>query len=210
MRSLTGVLVALALLASPLTAAAKGTARHADFQNFSYPLADEDFVGSLGRVVKVRGGVFRERHAPTQMGFSYFRVAETLFGDLTGDRQDEAVVTAVYGSNSGTFYRTNVYVFTLKNGRPSLLGVVSERESAKIYRGRYRGEGDNLYEALEGGRGVAGRTLTVKHRADGAHCCSENIVTLAYRWNGSRMKLVRMLKRKATARDENMKAGLDR
>ncbi|HEX8161580.1 MAG TPA: hypothetical protein VF538_06885 [Pyrinomonadaceae bacterium] len=178
--------------------------------NFSYPFNAPTFVKALGRVVKVRGGKFDERHVRTDMGFFYFRVADIIYGDLTGDGRDEAVVTTIYGSNSGTFYLTNVYVYTLKNGSPVLLDGITDERAGKIYKSYYPDEWSALYEGLEGGRRVGAGKLIVRHYADGSHCCSDKTATFEYKWNGRRMELVRLLKREPSVRDEKMKAYYNR
>ncbi len=204
------LIILFALLSLPIGVAAKNNIHHVDFHNFSYPFKDEDFSRCLGRVVKVRDGKFDEPHISTNVAYCYFHVAEILYGDLTGDGQDEAAVVVIYGSDSGTFYRTNIYVFTLRINKPVLLGALTEEEANHIYKRYYHEEGNYLYEALEGGRRIKSRILISRHLADGGHCCQENVVTFEYKWDGSRMIFTKLLKRRVTATDERMKAYFNR
>jgi hypothetical protein len=216
MRLAAKIIIWFAVLPFIANAAPADAIRRIDFKNFSYPFPDPNFGKSLGKMIKVRRGKFDERHIKTDVGFGYFRVAEVLFGDLTGDGRDEAVVTAIYGSNSGTYYLTNIYIYTLMNNRSKLLGVITQNSAEKIYESYYRKDEDenrgyySLFEAIEGGRRISAGKLVVQHYADGGHCCPEKTATFEYKWSGKRMELVRLLKREPSRRDEKMKAYYNR
>ncbi|HEV2880433.1 MAG TPA: hypothetical protein VGX24_03935 [Pyrinomonadaceae bacterium] len=189
MRHLAGIIFLVALAALPAVAKSGDRIQEVDFRNFSYPFEDEVFGKPLGRIIKVRGGKYDEPHVSTNVQYRYFRIAEVLYGDVTGDGQAEAAVVAIFGSASGTFYKTDIYVYTLRGRRAKLLAVLKEDQVKADYRKYFSGEGQQIFEATEGGRKIRDGRLIVRHMADGGHCCPEKIVTLTYRLSGKRMAL---------------------
>jgi hypothetical protein len=180
-----------------------------DFRNFSYPFKPppgREPFGKLGDIVKVHDGIAYADKVGQNASFVYFKVAEVLYGDVNGDGQDEAAVVVIYGSNSGTFYLTDIYLFTLRDGKPVLLSRLTEEEIGKDYKGLYNGDGQVIFEALEGGRELKGNILTVRHFADGPHCCPESVVTVRYMWNGEGFSLLDVQKRRSSEGGEKMKA----
>jgi hypothetical protein len=184
--------------------------RNVDFRNFSYPFkppSEHDDMAKLGEVVKVHDGIAYADKVGQNVAFWYFKVAEVLYGDVDGDGQDDAAVVVIYGNNAGTFYLTDIYIYGMKDGEPVLLSDLKEDQVNKDYRKYYHDDGQHIFEAVEGGREVKGGILTVKHLADGAHCCPQQVATLQYRLEGNRLILVGApLKRSSSETDQKMSA----
>ncbi len=183
--------------------------RDVDFRNFSYPFEVPDGrtpFAELGDAVSVRDGIAYAGKVGDVVDFLYFSVAEINYADLTGDSQEEAAVVVIYGSNSGTFYLTNIYLYTVQDGKPLLLGTLTEDQVSRDYRQHYGGDRQTVFEAIESGRAIKAEVLTVMHLADGAHCCPESVVTLRYRLDGNRLKMIELLKSRPMKGDQKMKA----
>ena len=184
-----------------------------DFRNFSYPFeapSDREPYKKLGSIVSVRNGTAYAGKSRDSLSFLYFKVAEVLYGDLTGDGQDEAAVVAIHGSGSGNFYLTNVYFYTLRMGKPVLLATLTEDRVSRDYRERYSGDGQVVFEAIENGRGIKDEEFYTRHLADGAHCCPESVATLKYKLDGNGVELIGIEKRRSLEGDEKMKASYDK
>jgi len=118
-------LVILALAAMLPGAAWAAEDVHAvDFRNFVYQPSCADFESQEEPKVPVRvtGGRF-EAAAGSDLEGTYFEIAEVLYGDLTGDGRDEAVVRSLC-STGGTGRFDEGFVYGMKDGKPLLLGRI--------------------------------------------------------------------------------------
>jgi hypothetical protein len=180
-----------------------------DFSNFSYPFkppTGRDSFGKLGRVVRVRRGIAYADKVGQNASYLYFKVTGVLYGDLTGDGRDDAAVVVIYGSNSGDFFVTDTYVYTMRRGRPALLGVLRQDQIAEDYERYTHDNRSYLFEAVAGGREIRGRKLKVTHFAGGGggHCCPALILTLRYKFRGNRFILADWSSRKVTEKDDKI------
>jgi hypothetical protein len=97
-----------------------------DFRNHAYPLHERGFTQGTAWL-RVTNGRYEEPHEnPLSLSFLYFQIVNVSFGDLNGDGKDEAVVAAIYGSNSGSFYLTDTYVFGCVAGRIKVIGILKQ------------------------------------------------------------------------------------
>src|SRR4051812_22967408 len=84
-----------------------------DFRNFVYPLNEPRFTNGKVLRLKVVDGRYDEVRPPEGVyGALYFNVDDVAFGDLTGDRVEDAAIVGIYGSNSGNFHVTDTYVLS--------------------------------------------------------------------------------------------------
>lgn len=113
-------------LSCALTAAAyaAGDVHSVDFRDFVYHPSCADFESSDEAKVPVRvsGGRF-EASPGTDLEGTYFEVTEVLYGDLTGDGRDEAIVRTMC-STGGTGRFDEGFVYGMKDGKPVLLGRI--------------------------------------------------------------------------------------
>jgi len=109
--------------------------------------------------------------------------AKSVYGDITGDGSDEAAVNVYYSlGGSGSF--TCVYVYTLKDGSPSLLARVEG--------------GDRAHGAIESVKILNGQLIVGRYRPtkDDCNACYGYIETTKYKWLGSRLVKVGVQVRK--------------
>lgn len=186
MKRRTGFLIILIVLAvASLGAAQLRGIREIDFKNFIYAWDDgwEDaspdqwhWVTTRPKgKVSVSNGMHRfdEEVSPDDPSPAPGLFVDSVtYGDLTGDGQEEAVVSLNY-STGGTANWDYVYVFRLKDGAPSLV--------ARMQTGS-RGYGGLV------GVSIQKRLLVLdfadKDRMTG-DCCSEGFVRVRYQWQGN-------------------------
>jgi len=89
-----------------------------DFKNFIYkPFC----AGSDPLLVTVKNGEFsKEEQQDGYVDRFYFNVFSVTYGDLTGDRQPEAIVLTVCNTG-GTGNFSEGFIYTLKTGKPLLV-----------------------------------------------------------------------------------------
>ena len=111
-------------LALPAAVFAADDVRSVDFRNFIYHPSCADFESATEAKVPVRvdGGRF-EASPGTDLEGLYFEVGEVLYGDLTGDGRDEAVVRSLC-STGGTGRFDEGFVYGMRDGKPVLLGRI--------------------------------------------------------------------------------------
>jgi hypothetical protein len=136
-----------------------------DFKNFTY--ADAPCAGE-GEPITVKNGVYERDQEDDKV---YFEIRGVVFGDLTGDGVDEAVVRTLCNTG-GTGQFTDALVYTLRGGKPTVIGElgIGDRADGGLYDVRIR---DGVLYADRFGHG----------EGSGA-CCPEYIETSAFRWNG--------------------------
>src|SRR5437868_4260007 len=109
--------------------------RKVDFLNFTYPssLCSQEYGRKgIGKIVGVRKGEFKNKSV-------YFAVADNkiLYGDVTGDGREEAIVPVDCGAITANFSRSEIYIYTIKDGRPTLLAALSDKTLEQDYRRAY-------------------------------------------------------------------------
>ncbi len=146
--------------------------RQIDFRNYDYPRGDG--------TIRVQNGKWEGTYPG-----EYFSVDKIVYGDLTGDGEEEAVsVTSESGGGSGQF--SGAIVFTLRNGRAVTLSS-KDREGYGPYdgiKGGDRGSG-GIYDVI-----IDNGSLLVEQYApgDGPNAPPYQpayIETTTYRWNGT-------------------------
>jgi hypothetical protein len=162
-----------------LTAAEPGI-RGFDFKNFEYPWLRGSGAPSRWNWlqvtsqshVRLQNGVFT--FDPTDPPRSaYLHLGSVTFGDLDGDKQDEAAVDLYYGTG-GTASWHYLYIFKAANGIAVPIGILKSGSRA------YGGLGD--VKIRQG--------LLILDFADGdrqeGDCCSRGIIRVSYRLQGGR------------------------
>lgn len=174
----------------------KSEIRRVDFLNFTYhPSLCAREYGSygIGKTVRVRDGEYKHGREWDEV---YFGVVNNriIYGDLTGDGHDEAIVHAACGLMGANYGLSEIFIYTMRNGNAVLLTSISDEDTDRDYHRYYR-ENPNtlagsLWRIIDDGVKIQGGLLTVERFVDGAHCCPKNIATMNYRWNGDRLLLV--------------------
>lgn len=152
-----------------------------DFKNFDYawdapriavPTAWKWLEGKPRSTLRVMGG--RHDFSPAEpFAGGYVMVWSVTYGDLNGDGRDEAAVDLLCGTG-GTANWHYLYVFTLANGSPTLLGRLQSGS---------RADGGLVKTAIEQNTLILDFADSKRRVGD---CCSEGYVRVRYRWQSGR------------------------
>ncbi len=153
---------------------AQADIREVDFKNFTY---QPDYCGGEDRkTITVKDGEFFEEKMvegfPDRMFFSVFGLT---YGDLDGDKKDEAVILSVCNTG-GTGNFTEAYIYKMQNGTPKRVMLLSG--------------GDRAHGGLRKARVENGLLIVESNDAGelGGACCPEFIVTNTYKFDGKKLK----------------------
>jgi hypothetical protein len=159
-------------LTSTATVVAQGDIHKVDFKNFTY-LAH--CVSETPQKITVKNGEFaEEKQEDGYVDRFYFQVFDVAYGDLNGDRRDEAIVLSVCNTG-GTGNFSEGFIFAMKTGKPSLIARIPG--------------GDRAYGGLRSTRVENGLLVVESNDAgpEGGSCCPQFIVTTKYKLAGSRI-----------------------
>src|SRR5262249_4443342 len=152
-----------------------------------------------------RNGLYHSPHQEPSLSYTYFKVAEIVFGNLTGNGGDEAAVVAIYGGGSSDSFQTRVFLYTMKSRRPRLIAVLGKTSIDKEYERYTHHGGAYLFEAVGGGTNIVHGRLIVSHFAGDAHCCPSNVSTVRYRLNNDRLIVETRSLRRRRQREERLR-----
>ncbi|MDD3473689.1 MAG: hypothetical protein PHS86_12975 [Syntrophaceae bacterium] len=156
--------------------------RDVDFKNFKYQLSNAAWMTlEIARTTEVHNGEMSQHDG-------YFKVERQLYGDLTGDGRDEAVVIVNWGLEGANWWGTDIYVFTLAD-RLVQLALISEDATEHDYHRWFPSGGNasegNVWKTLDDKITIQRQMLIIQRYVDGPHCCPENIASMIYRWDGN-------------------------
>lgn len=149
--------------------------RRVDFKNFTYPAY---CAGEEADTVTVKKGEYSyEKQDDGFVDRFYFKITEIKYGDVNGDRRDEAIILSVCNTG-GTGYFSEGFIYTMKAGKAALLARIPG--------------GDRGYGGLRSARVEDGSLIVESNDAgeNGASCCPEWIVTTKYKVSGGRLHKV--------------------
>lgn len=168
-------LIAFAFLAiSTMASLANGQndIRSVDFKNFTYPA---HCVSDTPQKITVKDGEFsEEKQEDGYVDRFYFNVFGIGYGDLNGDRRDEAIVLSICNTG-GTGNFSEGFIFAMKAGKPSLVARIPG--------------GDRAYGGLRSAR-VENGLLVVESNdvgPEGGACCPQVKVTTKYKLAGNKI-----------------------
>jgi hypothetical protein len=168
--------------------------RSINFLNFSYPstLCHKEYGhDGIPNIVQVNGGQFESRRGNDEnSGYAYFGVVNNkiIYGDLTGDGNEEAVVHTACGISIANFGLNEIFIYSYKSGKEFLISHITDRDMDRDYEKYYKSASDALWSAIYDVR-IKNGTLQIKKNSEGPHCCPEHVTTLTYKWNGSSIVL---------------------
>lgn len=110
------------LVAANLAAFGQSAIQKVDFNNFTYePGCTAMEEGAKPEKITVKNGEFeRSTKVDDYTDHFFFKIFSVTYGDLNGDKQDEAIVLSNCNTG-GTGQFTEGYVYTMKGGKPSLV-----------------------------------------------------------------------------------------
>lgn len=161
--------------------------RKVDFLNFTYhsSLCSQEYGSKgIGKVVRVRNGEFKNKNV-------YFAVADNkiIYADVTGDGREDAIVPISCGAIGANFSLSDFYIYTIKDGRATLLAEIGDKDMERDYR-RYYPDAESYWGVNENGLKVKNGNLEIDVLADGPHASPQYIVTLEYRLSGETLGLI--------------------
>jgi hypothetical protein len=161
--------------------------RKIDFANYTYPstLCSREYgKQGIATSVRVQKGEFKH-------GNAYFTVEQDgiLYGDVSGDGQEDAVVPATCGATGANFSRSEYYVYTIKNGRAALIAEITDRDLERDYR-HYYPDTETYWGTAASGVRVRDGKLEIDVLADGSHASPKYVATMAYRVSGPHPSVV--------------------
>ena len=160
--------------------------RKVDFQNFTYhsSLCSQEYGRKgIGKLVKVSNGEFKNKSV-------YFAVAtdRIIYADATGDGTDDAIVPVDCGATGANFSRSEVFIYSIQNGRATLLAGISDKDLERDYRRSYS-DADGYWGIAENGLKAKTGGLEIEVMVDGPHASPKYIATLAYSLKGKTLSL---------------------
>lgn len=164
--------------------------RHINFKNFTY-LVSSAFFDKPVQVKAVKGKYLKG--SKRSYDFWEFTVDKVIYGDLTGDTQEEAlVITSVEqsGANPANSFDEGYYIYTLENGKPQLLGSITRSDIWNAYI-PYENTNDECDGWVWGTKGnIKNQKLVIELFVGGRQCVENGYdVTMTYSWNGSEFTL---------------------
>jgi hypothetical protein len=161
--------------------------RKVDFLNFTYhsSLCSQEYGRKgVGKIVRVGNGEFKNKNV-------YFAVADKkiIYADVTGDGREDAIVPIGCGAITANFALSEVYLYTVRNGRVTLLAEISDKDMERDYRRHYP-DAESYWGVNENGLKVKNGNLEIDVLADGPHASPQYIVTLEYRLRGETLRLI--------------------
>jgi hypothetical protein len=160
--------------------------RKVDFLNFTYhsSLCSQEYGSKgIGKIVRVHNGEFKNKNV-------YFAVADNkiIYADVTGDGREEAIVPVDCGATSANFSRSEVNIYTIQDGRATLLAATNDKDMERDYRANYP-DADGYWGINENGIKTNNGNVVIEVLADGPHAAPKYVVTLEYRLSGKTLRL---------------------
>jgi hypothetical protein len=171
----TLLLALLIACASAAIAEAQRNIRDVDFANYTYePFCAGGPDDKLEKVTVKNREFASEKQEEGYVDRFHFRVFEIAFGDITGDRRDEAVVLTVCNTG-GTGNFSEGFVYTMRAGKPTLVSRIPG--------------GDRAYGGLRTAKIENGLIVIESNDVGelGGACCPEMIVTTKYKLTRNRL-----------------------
>jgi hypothetical protein len=173
---------AAAPIAAPVT-----DIRKVDFLNFTYqsPLCSRELgKQGIGKTVRVQKGEFKNRNA-------YFSVDDSkiVFGDVTGDGSEDAIVPVECGAIAANFAFTEVDVYTIKDGRAALVAQIGDKDMERDYR-HYYPDAESYWGVTGTGLKVANGNIAIDVFTDGPHAAPKYTTTLEYHFTSPGFRVV--------------------
>jgi hypothetical protein len=186
MKTLT--FAAILMLVTVMLPAAQATPtrsiRDIDFRNFSYPSLPTGKCSMSS--VRVRNGKYGslKNFSPgrdPEGGCWAVDVAPIGYGDVTGDGREEALVV-LYAEVGGTESSNDVFIYALKNGKPTLLWKFATGDRADGGLRRLYAEKGQLVVELAGKNKFIGDDLYAPDGTSTGACCPTVFTRTKYQW----------------------------
>jgi hypothetical protein len=159
--------------------------RQVDFNNFTFPSVE--CGGRHFQRLEVRNGKAEIRLGSSEFDELEFFV-DTVYGDLTGDGREEAVVNLaciVPAANHPGLGATNyTHIYTVRNGSLALIATLTDERLQRDIERYY-----NLSLWGEGDENVSGGELVIERLGGSPAACPPYVALLRYRLEGDTLLL---------------------
>jgi hypothetical protein len=162
----------LILIGITITVSAQNGIRGVDFKNFTYvPSCAPD---ELKKVTVKNGTFYQAKQFEGYVDRFSFDIFGVAYGDLDGDKQDEAIVLSTCNTG-GTGNFTEGFVYKMRSGKPVLIEGIEG--------------GDRAYGGIKSAKIVDGFAFIERYDPgeNGASCCPELILTSKYKLTNSKL-----------------------
>ena len=187
MRTLPLSFVLVAALAA--AAIAQTDIRDVDFKNFTYSAY---CIGAKPQKITVKDGAFyEEKQEEGYVDRFSFDIREIKYGDLNGDRRDEAIILSSCNTG-GTGNFSEGYVYSIRAGKPALIGRIAG--------------GDRAYGGLRSTRVDRGFLFVESNDVgeEGGACCPQYIITTQYKLVAGKLQKIGKPLRESIDRTERV------
>ena len=187
---LTAPLIALAIVLLVARSSSARSIRDIDFRNFSYSKLPTRKCSMA--IVLLRDGKYEasERRVPRKIPSKdcWSVVVGTIeYGDVTGDGKEEAMVV-LYAERGGTESSNDVFVYTLKNGKPVVLWKFASGDRADGGLRKIHAEDSKVVVELAGKNKIIGGNLYADDGTSNGDCCPTVFTRTKYQWVGGRFR----------------------
>ena len=143
-----------------------------DFKNLSYTLNACNEFFKIGKKAKLKNGKYKNNNGEVEIG-------KILYGDLTGDGIEGAVVTLnCEPTHNNNAFGSEIHMFKVSKGKPVEIGTLGENKIQEDYRKNF----PNGVIWSCGIDSVDGSGIYIKAATDGPHCCPQHTVTFHYKY----------------------------
>ena len=158
--------------------------RAVDFGNFSYRAAFGDPANE--KTIRLKNGKFEDGGKYDEGGQLYELFDKPVFGDLNGDKTEDAVVE-IKLSGAPSYRAFEVQAYTFQNGQTKLLVRIDSDRVLKDYQKYYR-NGD-LHYAGNNPPKIENGSVIVEALTDGSFACPKYVAAFAYKLIGGKFVL---------------------
>lgn len=160
--------------------------RKVDFRNFTYAssLCSQEYGRQgIGKIVRVRDGQFKNKNV-------FFTVDDKsiIYADVTGDGHEDAIVPIDCGSPAANFFRSEIHIYTIQNGRAMFVAGITDKDMERDYRANYP-DAEGYWGINENGIKTNNGNVVIEVLADGPHAGPKYVVTMEYHLTGKSFRL---------------------
>ncbi len=154
--------------------------QYIDFKNFTYRNSNcED----IPKEIPVIDGSYKTKASNYEISFS---IGDIIYSDINSDGIKDAVIVGWCEIEGANYWPFQIFIYSLKNGKPILIDTLTEERMAHDYERFYP---NSIMWQLQGIKYQNG-FLSIDRLSDGAHCCPEYITTSNYQLIGNQLTIV--------------------
>ena len=147
-----------------------------DFLNYTYSSGICASEFGMAKSIKVQNGSFKNDEF-----YFYIPDSKIVYGDVTGDKRTDAVVSIACGGNAGNFSLATIQIFMQSGGKEKLLATIDTHKLEADYK-RYFPKGFIVGITKDGVK-LRGTHIVIEAYTDGSNASPKNIATFEYHMN---------------------------